>query len=189
MIDPLLARLAALRAFCGVPKVFVLPYPYKNGHFRVSVAPFAGEDEPPCGFSVRREGRCLFVTLTDEALQSDVYALAASCGDVSLPQPSLGAAHTLLFRLLQGNALPDAPHVPLPLLPEQRLLHRLALELPRRVQKPGGRELQTALLLLQKQWAVALRQKAPLAPLIAPGVCCAAALQTIERSYILSLGE
>ncbi len=128
MPDPLFGCRAALEKALGRPP-FVLPPPYKRGHFRTQLI-----DEalwPLENMQVKRDGDCLYLSLRDEALLR--LAREAAGEESPLPEPSLGAGHTLLYQILIKRAVKD----PKPLEEERRFLLRLCLDLFARGERGG----------------------------------------------------
>lgn len=123
MLDPLSSWREALRTLCN-REPFVLPPPYRAGHFRICA--YAGEPLLPKGLRVSGHGRnCLFVELCDETLLCAVEQAAE--GDKPLAPPADGPVQTLLWQIENHVQTPAV----LPLPAEERYLLRLCLDLAR----------------------------------------------------------
>ena len=105
MPDPLKPYRSALERLCGRPP-FVLPPPYRQGHFRTDPFP---EGLCPQGLELRPKGRSFFLSLTDSALLRAARELSGEDGaDL---EPSSSFEHTLLMQALRPPEGEPAPRV------------------------------------------------------------------------------
>ena len=134
-----------LSALCGGAKVFVLPFPYKSGHFRMFM-----QSEPEIGadYAVYRRGENLFAAMADEKLLSTLREMDEKLPEVSIA-PQSGVFHTLLYQILQKNWTAQEMDEP--------LLVRMALDLDDDAER-CRRTLMQMQPLLHKAYAQALRE-------------------------------
>lgn len=167
MPDPLKPYRSALERLCGRPP-FVLPPPYRQGHFRTDPFP---EGLCPQGLELRSRGRSFFLSLTDSALLRAARELSGEDG-VKL-EPSSSFEHTLLVQALRP---PEGEPAPRALPAQERALLRAALDLPRlRPERPGARRfVAQCLRLLDAQLALSLAGGGVSPALRASAACFAA---------------
>lgn len=134
-----------LSALCGGAKVFVLPFPYKSGHFRMFMQsdPEIGED-----YAVCRCGENLFAAISDEKLLSTLRKMDEALPEVSI-EPQAGVFQTLLYQMLQKNWTAQYMDEP--------LLVRMALELDQDAER-CRRTLMQMQPLMHRAYARALRE-------------------------------
>lgn len=137
----------------GAAGVFVLPPPYRRGHFRVPGALPA--ERLPSGLVLSGKGReCSFFAMTDEALLCSARQAAATD---AYPQPEKGPEHTLLWQICSQTADRKA----FPLCAEERYLLRFCLDLYRMDFSAAGarRLLREAIGRLDRLYALCLSRK------------------------------
>ena len=167
MPDPLKPYRSALERLCGRPP-FVLPPPYRQGHFRTDPFP---EGLCPQGLELCPKGRSFFLSLTDSALLRAARELSGENG--AKLEPSSSFEHNLLVQALRP---PEGEPAPRALTAQERALLRAALDLPRlRPERPGARRfVAQCLRLLDAQLALSLASGGVSPALRASAACFAA---------------
>ncbi len=136
-----------VKELTGGKRVFLLPPPYKQGHFRVQ-----GDVNLPqsCGFSATSDGRTTTLTADPETLLSALQGMIN--GENPKVEPSVSPLHTLAFQIFahfESGVSADVPE-----------LLRYALDLEEA--SPRTKTVFDALCRkLPEQYASALRENRP----------------------------